>query len=126
MKQLSDIPGGGRVFGLLLAGYVSRASRSPYPIIDPITFKQICNFRDPNSVTFYLCISLVLNEEHFTLHLQCKHSGTFANRKYGELPSPKGSENVRPHCTNSVDNATPTPSSGTSPLASYEEVTSRD
>ena len=60
-----------------------------WPITDPITFEQICNFRDPNSVTFYLCISLVLNEEHFTFHLQCKHSGTFANRKYGELPSPK-------------------------------------
>ena len=26
-----------------------------------------------------------LNEEHFTFHLQYKHSGTFANRKYEEL-----------------------------------------
>ena len=37
---------------------------------------------------------------------------------------PPKPENVRPHCTNSIDNATP--SSGTSPLASYKEVTSRD
>ena len=31
-----------------------------WPIIDPVfvTFGQICNFRDPNSVTFYLCIYL--------------------------------------------------------------------
>ena len=28
---------------------------------------------------------LKLNEEHFTFHLQYKHSGTFANRKYEEL-----------------------------------------
>ena len=32
---------------------------------------------------------LMLNEEHFTFHLQYKHSGTFANRKYGELSYPK-------------------------------------
>ena len=31
----------------------------------------------------------MLNEEHFTFHLQYKHSGTFANRKYGELSYPK-------------------------------------
>ena len=30
-----------------------------------------------------------LNEEHFTFHLQYKHSGTFANRKYEELSYPK-------------------------------------
>ena len=61
-----------------------------------------------------------LNEEHFTFHLQYKHSGTFANRKYEELSYPKKSENVRPHSSNSIENATP--SSGTSPLASYKEV----
>ena len=27
----------------------------------------------------------MLNEEHFTFHLQYKHSGTFANRKHEEL-----------------------------------------
>ena len=30
-------------------------------------------------------------------HLQYKHSGTFANRKYEEQSYPKKSENVRPH-----------------------------
>ena len=37
-----------------------------------------------------------LNVEHFTFHLQYKHSGTFANRKYEELSYPKKAENVRP------------------------------
>ena len=65
----------------------------------------------------------------------------FANRKYEELSYPKKTENVRPHSSNSVENETPllaceqallfwrvssrenaTPSSGTSPLASYKEV----
>ena len=48
-----------------------------------------------------------LNEEHLTFHLQYKHSGTFANRKYEELSYPKKSENVRPHSSNSIENATP-------------------
>ena len=61
--------GGGReVLELLFTGYVPLASKSPYPIwsilwpiIDPIlvTFGQICNFRDPNLVTFYLCVYLI-------------------------------------------------------------------
>ena len=70
----------------------------------------MCNFHDPNLVTSYhfiLCIYLILNEEHFTFHLQYKHSGTFANRKYEELSYPKKSENVRPHSSNSIENATP-------------------
>ena len=43
-------------------------------IIDPIlvTFRQICNFHDPNSVTF--CFYELNNEEHFTFHLQYKHT----------------------------------------------------
>ena len=57
--------------------------------------------------TFYLCNYLILNEEHFTFHLQYKHSGTFANRKYEELSYPQKSENVRPHSSNSIENATP-------------------
>ena len=48
-----------------------------------------------------------MNEEHFTFHLQYKHSGTFSNRKYEELSYPKKSENVRPHSSNSIENATP-------------------
>ena len=47
-------------------------------------------------------------EEHLTFHLQYKHSGTFAIRKY-ELRTvlPQESENVRPYSSNSVENATP-------------------
>ena len=62
-----------------------------WPIIDPIlvTFGQICNFRDPNLFTLYLCIYLILNEEHNTFQLQYKHSGTLAYRKYEELSNPK-------------------------------------
>ena len=44
----------------------------------------MCNFRDPNLVTFYiykLTHFFKLNEEHFTLHLQYKHSSTLANHK---------------------------------------------
>ena len=64
-----------------------------WPIIDPIlvTFGQICNFRDPNLVTFYfyeLTHFCTLNEEHVTFHLRYKHSGMFANRKYEELSYP--------------------------------------
>ena len=70
------------------------------PIIDAVlvTFGQMCNFRDPNLVTFYLCIyrPSVLNEEHFTFHLQYKHSGTFANRKYEEQSYPKNQKMCDP------------------------------
>ena len=34
---------------------------------------------------------------YFSPAMQYKHSGTFANRKYEELPFPQKSENVRPH-----------------------------
>ena len=56
------------------------------PIVTP---GQICNFRDPNLTTLYLCMYLILTKEHFTFHLQYKHSSTFANRKYEELSCPK-------------------------------------
>ena len=90
-----------------------------------------CTFRDPKLVTFYLCIYLILNEEHFTSHLQYKHSGTFANRKCEEHSYPKNSKmcdpilvtplKMLPHYSQSRrENATP--SSGTSPLASYKKV----
>ena len=48
-----------------------------------------------------------MNEQHFTFHLQYRHSDPFANRKYEELYHPKKSENVRPHSNNSIENATP-------------------
>ena len=48
-----------------------------------------------------------MNEEYFTFHLQYKHSGTFANRKYEEMSYPKNQKNVRTHSSNSIENATP-------------------
>ena len=47
--------GGVGVVGLIFAGYAPLASQSPYPIIvySVANNKQICNFRDPNLVTFY-------------------------------------------------------------------------
>ena len=96
-------------------------SQSPYPIIiySVANYRphlshfwgNSCDFRDPNLVTFYFYLWIDpffrLNEEHFTFHLQYKHSGTFANRKYEELSYPKKSENVRPHSSDSIENATP-------------------
>ena len=53
--------GGGGVLELIFAGYVPLVSQSPFIVYSvmanyrPIlaTFGQICNFRDPNLVTFY-------------------------------------------------------------------------
>ena len=70
-------------------------------------------------------------EEHLTFHLQYKHFGTFAIRKYEELSCPKNQKmcdlilvtllKMRPHYSQSSrENATP--SSGTCPLASYKDV----
>ena len=55
-----------------------------------------------------------------TFHLQYKHSGTFSNRKSEELSYAQKYQNVQPHSSNSIENATR--SSGTSPLASCKEV----
>ena len=62
------------VLGLIFAGYVPLASQSPYPIM--------CNFRDPNLVNFYFCISLInpLNrssKNELTRHFRMKHNFTF-------------------------------------------------
>ena len=70
-------------------------------------------------------------EEHLTFHLQYKHSGTFAIRKYEELSCPKNQKmcdlilvtllKMRPHYSQSSrENATP--SSSTCLLASYKDV----
>ena len=53
-----------------------------------------------------------LNDEHFTFHLQYKHSGTFANRKYEEQkmrePILVTLLKIRPHYSQSTrENATP-------------------
>ena len=40
---------------------------------------------------------VILNKEHFTFHLQYKHSGKFANRssgKYEELSYPKNRQKI--------------------------------
>ena len=74
------------------------ASQRPYPIIVYSVanyrphLSHFCaniNFRDPNLVTLYLCMYLILNEEHFAFHLQHKHSGAFANRINEGLSYPK-------------------------------------
>ena len=119
------------------------ASQSPHPII---VYCGQCYYRlhlshfwaynyvffcNPNLVTFYLCMYLILNKEHFTFHLQYKHSDTFASHKNEVLSYPKNQKmcdpilvtllRMRPHDSQSShENATP--SSGTSPLASDKEV----
>ena len=76
-----------------------------------------------------------MNDELFTFHLQYKHSGTFANHKYEERSYAQKFDFVRPHSSfllkmrphyshSSHQNATPP--SGTSPLATYKEVTPPD
>ena len=110
--------GGGGGEGLLrlnFAGYVRWPLRAPFPLQTPVvvTLRQIGNFRDPDFVTFFFFYELThfkLNEVHFTIHLQYKHSGSFATLL-----------KMRPHDSQSSrENATPF--SGTSPLASYKEV----
>ena len=71
-----------------------------------------------------------MNEEHFTFHLQLKHSGTFANRNE-ELSYSKNQKmcdsilvallKMRPYYSQS-SRENVTPSSDTSPLASFKEV----
>ena len=102
------IPGRGLLW-LIFARYAPLASQSLRPVIvySVANYRPHLNFRHPNLGTFCSCIYLILNEEHFTFHIQYKHSGTFANRKYEELSYLKKSENVRPHSRNSIENATP-------------------
>ena len=101
-----------------------------WPIIDPIlvTFREICNFRNPSLVTFYF-----YELTHFLDCMKNKQSVTFANRKYEELSYPKNQKmcdpilvtllKIRPHYSQSSrENATP--SSGTSPLAAIRKYPS--
>ena len=82
----------------------------------------------PTTSAFHLCTYPISNEENFTFHLQYKHSGTFANRKYEELSYPKIRKcalvtllKMRPHYSqSSCENATS--SGGIFQLASYKEV----
>ena len=95
MPKGDNMPGegGGR---LIFAGYVQLASQSPYPII----VYSVANYR-PHLSHFLILRTYPffrLNKEHFTFHPQYKRSGMFANHKY---------ENVRPHSSNCIKNATP-------------------
>ena len=89
--SIDSLPRGREALGLFFYGYVPLVSQSPYPIIvysvanyRPIlvTFGQICNFRDPNLVAFFLCIYLILNEDWL------KNSLLFTYSKYEELSYP--------------------------------------
>ena len=90
-----------QLLGSIFARYVL------WPIIDSIlvTFGQICNFRYPNLVPFYLFMYLILNKEHFPFHLHYKHSGTLANRKNEELSYPRNQKMCDPILA-TVENAT--------------------
>ena len=107
-------------------------------IIDRIlvTFGQICNFRDPNLVTFYFHEStLFLNGMKNTLFFI--YNTNILVRLltvYEELSYSPKCENIQPHSSISIENAprysqcsleNATPSSGTSPLASCKEVPPR-
>ena len=139
-KQL--FPGG--VLGYIFAGHVPLASLSPYPIIvyHGLTnyrphlshFKQISNFRHLNLGTFYfyeLTHFFKLNEEHFLfsystnilLLLLTVDMKNCLTPKYPKMCDPilVTLLKMRPHYSQSSrENATP--SSGTSPLASYKKV----
>ena len=68
------------ILGCSVANYRLQIHLSP--------FLANTNFRDPNFVTFYLWMYLILNKEHFTFHLQYIHSGTFANLPPTAPPNP--------------------------------------
>ena len=126
----------------LLCCWPLRAPTPLYSILWPIivsilvTLGHMCNFRDPNLVTFYfyeLTHFFRLSEEHFTFHLLYKQSGTFANRKYEEQFYPKNPKMFDPilvtllkmrlhYSQSSRENINATLSSGTSPLAPCKPV----
>ena len=135
----------GGVLGLIFAGYVLLASQSPYPIIFYsilwpiidhmlITFGQICYFRDPNLVTFYFYeLTNFLDWMKNTLLFICstnilvslltdymKNCLTPTNPKMCD-PIQVTLLKMLPHYSQSSREKV-TPSSGTSPLASYQEV----
>ena len=101
-----------------------------------VTFGRICNFRDPTLLTFYfyeLTHFFRLNEERFSFHLQYKHSGSLLTINMKNCLTPENPKmcdpilvtlsKMCPHFSQSSAEYV-TPSSGTSPLASYKEVTS--
>ena len=99
---------GGGALGFIFAGYVPLASE-PLPIIvyfvanyrlhlSHLWANMQCSRSQPNSQFLFnrYLKYVILNEEHFTFHLQCKHSGTFANRKYEEPSYPKNQKMCDP------------------------------
>ena len=70
ISECSIVSLGGTAAGLSepLAHYSLFCGQVKTPIL--VTFGQICNFRDPTLVTFYLCIYLTLNEENFSFHIK--------------------------------------------------------
>ena len=74
--------------------------------VKTLSFLSKCaNFCNPNLVNVYLCMHHILKKEHFTFRPQHKHSGTFANYERRTL-LPQKSENVQPHSSNTIENAT--------------------
>ena len=76
-RTFSPGRGGGGGRGLIFARSGAAGLSKPLPryrlfcgqLYTPssvVTFGQICNFRDPNLVTLYLCTYLILNEELIT------------------------------------------------------------
>ena len=131
--------GGGGLLGSIFAGYVLLASQSPYPIIvysvanliDPmlVTFGQICHFRDPNLVTLYLYMYVILNKEHLLFTYSTDFLVRLLTVNMKDFPKTQKMYHtilltllkMRPHDSQSSrENAAP--SSGTSPVASYKEV----
>ena len=136
-------PGG--VLGLIFAGYVPLGSRQPYLIIvysvaniEPIlvTFGQICNFCDPNLISFYfyelthflhgmkntLFLTYSTNILVCLLTVNMKNCLTPKNPKMCDLTLVMLLK-MQPHYSQS-SHQNATPSSGTFPLASYKEVPS--
>ena len=112
--------GGGVSWPVSFAEYVSLASQSPYliilysvanyrPHLSP--FWQIGNFRDPNLATFYFYelthfLSWMKNVLLFIYSTNILVRLFTVNMKE-ELSYPPKSGNVRPHSSNSIENATP-------------------
>ena len=136
--------GGGAVIGLIFALGMHRwPLRAPaslwsilWSIIDPIsvTFGQVCNFRDPNLVTFYFYeLTHFLDRMKNTLLFICSTNilVSLLTVKMKNWLSPKNPKmcdpilvtlsKMLPRCSQSShENATP--SSFTSPLSSCEDV----
>ena len=82
-----------------------RAATPLQSIIDSIlvAFGQICNFlRSQLSHFPFMCVSCI-EKRTLTHHLQCRHSGMFANRKKAS----KKQKMCRPLLSNSIETAMP-------------------